>query len=352
MNFTRELKIFIKKEPFYIILIIFILSINMLLLLSSLGKEAVPKELPEKISKIRELAEDRAKLEKAILENKKMATIATLFALGAILSIFIGLILDFIIFIRQRSPGDLLERSLSPPTISWSVWDALKVVILFLSFGYLIAIAEAAVIAPIFPAIKSNERIISIVNTTLLDIIAVSMVFYFTISTYRHRIQDLGLTVKNFFKNISYGVLAYISVIPFLIIALIVTVFFTNLFKYRPAPQPILEIFMKEEKQTILAYMTLFVAVVGPVMEEIFFRGFLYNAIKKETGVRWAILISACLFSFLHAHVVGILPILVLGILLAYLYEKTGSLVSSITVHIIHNLIMVLLIFFIKGMTF
>ena len=87
-------------------------------------------------------------------------------------------------------------------------------------------------------------------------------------------------------------------------------------------------------------------------MEEIFFRGFLYTAIKKETNTGQAIFISALLFSFLHAHLVGFLPILILGMFLAYLYEKTGSLVPSITVHVIHNLIMVVFIFLIKGIRF
>ena len=39
---------------------------------------------------------------------------------------------------------------------------------------------------------------------------------------------------------------------------------------------------------------------------------------------------------------------MILGVLLAYLYETTGSLVASITVHIIHNSIIVGFVFFIK----
>jgi membrane protease YdiL (CAAX protease family) len=39
---------------------------------------------------------------------------------------------------------------------------------------------------------------------------------------------------------------------------------------------------------------------------------------------------------------------MILGLLLTYLYERTGTLVSSITVHIIHNLSMVFLVFLVK----
>jgi uncharacterized protein len=84
-------------------------------------------------------------------------------------------------------------------------------------------------------------------------------------------------------------------------------------------------------------------------MEEIFFRGFMYNAFKKRMGVFWGIAITAVVFSLLHAHWVGFIPILILGVLLTYLYEKTGSLVPSMTVHILHNLASVFMVFIIKA---
>jgi membrane protease YdiL (CAAX protease family) len=43
---------------------------------------------------------------------------------------------------------------------------------------------------------------------------------------------------------------------------------------------------------------------------------------------------------------------MILGILLAYLYEKTGSLVPSITVHITHNLASLFMVFLVKALNF
>jgi membrane protease YdiL (CAAX protease family) len=57
-------------------------------------------------------------------------------------------------------------------------------------------------------------------------------------------------------------------------------------------------------------------------------------------------------FAALHSNVVGFLPIMVIGITLTYLYERTGTLVSSITLHIIHNLNMVFLVFMVKQARF
>lgn len=347
-KFIDDLKIFVKREPFYLWVVIFILLINLMIFFSNLSKETKPEESP-KMSRAKILIEERAKVESAIIKDEKMAVTGALVVTGIMFVIFVGLLLDFVILIRKKDMEVLVGRSHSPPKVGWSIWDALKVIILFIFFGYIISIIEGVILSPIFPSMKANERIVSIANTTIMDFIAMSMVFYFAILRYKNKIRDLGLSLKNFFKNIYYGLLGYISVIPVLVATLIITVLFLDLIKYRPTPQPILEIFLEEEKEGVLTYLSLFVAVAGPVMEEIFFRGFLYNAIKKETGIKSAIFISAILFSFLHAHVIGFLPILILGVSLAYLYERTGSLIPSITVHVIHNLIMIFLIFLIKG---
>ena len=105
----------------------------------------------------------------------------------------------------------------------------------------------------------------------------------------------------------------------------------------RDRPQPIYELIFKEQRPFFLVIISVLVAFIGPAAEEIFFRGFLYSALRKKLNVLWAIVTSALLFSALHTNLLGFLPIMVLGMFLAYLREKTGSLVPSICVHIIHN---------------
>ena len=92
-----------------------------------------------------------------------------------------------------------------------------------------------------------------------------------------------------------------------------------------------------------------FVALVGPAIEEVFFRGFTYTAFRNRWGVRWAIVGSAALFALLHMNLIAFIPIFILGVFLAYLYEKTGSLVPSMTVHMTHNFLMVNAALFFKG---
>lgn len=79
------------------------------------------------------------------------------------------------------------------------------------------------------------------------------------------------------------------------------------------------------------------VAVIAPLTEEIFFRGFLYAGLRTRVGIRNAMLISTLFFSALHFSVDAFVPIFVLGLFLAWTYEKTGSLYPGILLHAANN---------------
>ena len=73
--------------------------------------------------------------------------------------------------------------------------------------------------------------------------------------------------------------------------------------------------------------------VVTPVVEEVFFRGFVYSGLVPRLGMGWAMVASAVVFSFFHLDVGVFIPIFVTGLLLAWLYQRTGSLWPSIAAH-------------------
>jgi membrane protease YdiL (CAAX protease family) len=70
--------------------------------------------------------------------------------------------------------------------------------------------------------------------------------------------------------------------------------------------------------------------------------------VRKRFGVIAGVLLSAALFSMLHINIAGFLPVMILGVLMAFLYETTGSLIAPIAVHILHNSVIVCFVFFIK----
>jgi membrane protease YdiL (CAAX protease family) len=75
-----------------------------------------------------------------------------------------------------------------------------------------------------------------------------------------------------------------------------------------------------------------------PVAEELLFRGVLYPSFKQSFGRRRALWISAVLFGVVHFNLMTFLPLTVLGLLLAWLYERTGNLLAPIVAHSAFNL--------------
>ena len=77
-------------------------------------------------------------------------------------------------------------------------------------------------------------------------------------------------------------------------------------------------------------------ALWTPFTEEIFFRGFVFAGLVPRFGLKWAMIVSALIFSAFHllSFAIGlIVPIFITGLLLAWLYSKTGSLWTSIAAH-------------------
>jgi len=83
--------------------------------------------------------------------------------------------------------------------------------------------------------------------------------------------------------------------------------------------------------------------VVAPIAEELFFRGVAYNAWIRERGPRFALYGSAALFALIHGSVFALAPIFALGIALALVYRRTGSLPAAMAMHAGFNAISVVL---------
>lgn len=82
------------------------------------------------------------------------------------------------------------------------------------------------------------------------------------------------------------------------------------------------------------------VGVLTPIAEELFFRGALMGWMMLRRFPRWTvILLPALLFAVMHLNPVGMLPIFFLALLLGYLRWATGSLWSSVGLHICNNLL-------------
>ncbi len=79
------------------------------------------------------------------------------------------------------------------------------------------------------------------------------------------------------------------------------------------------------------------VAIITPVKEEILFRGILYRFLEKRYNFLVSIIISSFIFGILHGGL--LITATIMGMVFAMLYKKTQSIIPSIILHIVWNLL-------------
>ncbi|MGD6846454.1 CPBP family intramembrane glutamic endopeptidase [Rossellomorea aquimaris] len=85
-------------------------------------------------------------------------------------------------------------------------------------------------------------------------------------------------------------------------------------------------------------------AIISPIYEEIFYRGFLYRWLRTRIGLTGALVLSSLIFTIIHIPTYNVMPVnFFSGILFALAYERTNSIWPSVLIHGLTNGIMVLL---------
>lgn len=79
--------------------------------------------------------------------------------------------------------------------------------------------------------------------------------------------------------------------------------------------------------------------LVAPLVEEVFFRGFLFAGLLPRYGWLKAAIISSFIFSVIHMQVYAILPLFLLGFVFAFLFYRSHSVWPGIILHFIVNLL-------------
>jgi len=77
--------------------------------------------------------------------------------------------------------------------------------------------------------------------------------------------------------------------------------------------------------------------IVAPLVEEVFFRGFVFAGLRRQYGWKKAAFISAALFAVIHVTPTAMIPIFILGLIFAYLYHRSNSIWPAVLMHVSTN---------------
>lgn len=227
-------------------------------------------------------------------------------------------------FSRRSIHGTISPMENSFNTVNDPPWTAKDVIwALVLSISWIVVLSLLGALAQ-FADLPIDPSLIVVIGTLFLLV----PVWYFSIHKYDAKWADLGL--RGFQpKAIGLGCgLMGLSFLFNMIYAAILAVFGLQI---QPDIAPMFQ-------DTGFPLMLLFGgAIIAPVVEEIFFRGFVFAGLRKYWSWPTAALVSAGLFALAHVIPTSILPIFILGSIFAFLYQVSGSVWPAILMHMLTN---------------
>lgn len=132
--------------------------------------------------------------------------------------------------------------------------------------------------------------------------------------------------------------LVYLGILMPLYLSAVVSFLLCAVFHIPFEPQQLIRVFQRLDTPAQMAGFVMLAVVVAPISEEMFFRGLLHGWFKSFMPTRLSIAITSLLFGAVHWHAPAFLPLTILGLALALVYEATASLWPSIALHAIFNL--------------
>jgi membrane protease YdiL (CAAX protease family) len=200
--------------------------------------------------------------------------------------------------------------------------------------------------APHLGLLSSLEFIFAL--TALQNAVFAGAALYVALGKYRLPTSSIGLAGGAWARRLVAAVIASGAALGGNIVGQNLTIFAAGLFvgsqaatdfvTKQSASTPVFRLLREFHAPADIVMLVVLVGFVVPVGEEIFFRGLAYGAFRRALGRHAAVLASAVFFAAAHVQPVEFFPILILGMILAYLYEYTGSLMPGMIAHAVNNL--------------
>ena len=244
-------------------------------------------------------------------------------------------------------PGPVLVPQLParvpPENPPWSLWDVLAIALVAFGAIFLLELLGTLLAERIYHL--SAEGLAR--NPKLL-VPAEFFAYVVTLSFMAAIVRSRGLP---FWKTVSWKPVKGALMYPILGVLLAFAVGLATLVLPIPKELPIEKSFADTLGTWLLA---IFGVTVAPLMEELFFRGFLYPALARPLGIRWSVAITSMLFALIHSSQLAdawapLLLLFLVGLILTTARVRTGSVFPGFLIHSAYNFTLFTELFFQTG---
>ena len=263
----------------------------------------------------------------------KLMLISTVPAICALAGV--GLLLGLLAqWLWQRQDSLLAGPGQTPWSIPWTgetIWE-----VLVLGFFFIGQIALPILLGGLgltSADLSSRQRAFLSLGYYLLMASGGLAVLWWCLRPYRPLPPGL-FTLKPSWSGLLWGLGGYLVALPLMFGVALLN---QQLWQGQGGSNPLLQTVLEERDPVALVVFFITAALAAPLFEETLFRGFLLPSLSRYLGLPWAIGLSGLIFAAAHLSLSEILPLTLLGILLGFVYSRSGNLLSPMVLHGLWN---------------
>jgi membrane protease YdiL (CAAX protease family) len=243
-------------------------------------------------------------------------------------------------------PSDVPAPPATPPTTGssdeakWPIWTAPAAVAMGFGIGVFVSVIVGAIASVNGSSLSHPSPAVSLISDVLFDLAFVGSAIFFSRVRGRPGPADFG------FRRVRPRT-AIVAVIVSAIGYYIVTALYASALNLHGNDKLPRELGVGKSTAALVG-ATVFVCVVAPIVEEFFFRGFIFGALRRmriivagrDLGAWVAAAITGVLFGLAHTGSASsqyLVPLGFLGFVLCLLRWKTGSLYPCMALHSLNN---------------
>ncbi|GAB4378875.1 MAG: type II CAAX endopeptidase family protein [Elainellaceae cyanobacterium] len=259
----------------------------------------------------------------------KLALVGILPAVGGI----IGFVLLVIVIARS-----LVRKQADSENLAWEVpweWETILQVLIigFFFMGQVLIPLILGSLGLNFTGFGSRAKAAYTLTYYLLMAGSGLLVLFLSIKSYLP-LPEGWFRLKGQRNWVGWGVGGYFVALPLM---LGVSLINQQIWQGQGGSNPLLQTVLEEGDTLALGMFFFTAAIAAPIFEELLFRGFLLPSLTRYVPVWGAIGLSALLFAIAHLSFSEVLPLLVLGAILGFVYTRSRSILAPMLLHSLWN---------------
>lgn len=227
------------------------------------------------------------------------------------------------------------STSQSKTGAKWRLNDVLLVIFCTSAIIIALNIVLFLIGAPEYFLSVENKSGLALGLFLLQEAVFILPLYFLVVKKYRLGWKDFGINKISFRRIVKFVALGWLWVIVFNFLLAAAVMLLNRAIPGFLGQEPVAPLFGKTAADTVIAVAVL--VVIAPVVEEIFFRGFILNGLLSRFSAFTSSAVSAVFFAAVHFEFQSIGIIVFLAFVLNWIFLKSRSLWPCIVFHMFNN---------------